>query len=83
MARSFFKKKVFPTNYKFERAFFVFMTGIVVNIYMHFWMPIPNVIYEIENNNLVAIIFGLNLSGYVILLATLFHFDFFHFMSLK
>ena len=65
-----------------ERSMFVLMASVQLYSIMHFYQPMPEIIYEVPENlkNLFAVI---NLSGLVLLLACTIQLDHLEFLGLK
>lgn len=81
MARDWFKEainKAIPHHV--ERSTYVFVSSIVLALFMYFWQPIEGVIWQVDNPILQTTIWGLFALGWVVIFVSTFltdHFDLF------
>ncbi|MEZ5759120.1 MAG: NnrU family protein [Emcibacteraceae bacterium] len=81
MARPWFKErwtKVIP--HAMERSTYVLVSAVTLLVLYYYWQPMPDIIWQLESNFWIYVLWGVSLAGYAIVLISTFlinHFELF------
>lgn len=82
MKRLSFKNSILPVSERLERALYVFASGFTFHMCFYMQCPLPTVIYEIKDKNLMLILGIINFFGTMGCLGATFILDHWSFMGI-
>lgn len=82
MKKPAFKKEIFPVSERLERGLYVFCAAFTWHMCFYMVCPLPTVIYEVKDLNLMLALSAFNFFGALFTWSTFFKLDFGSFMGL-